>query len=170
MKIVCKSLLLCACLGWVLPAYALKSDTQQPIHIDSGSQSLDMTNNIVTLADGVTITQGSIKVQANKVIIRRHENKREILEASGSPVTFQQTLDNGKPVNGSANHVQYDLNSEFLVLSGNAQLKQQDSSIKADKITYDVQKQQLKASGKNRVKTVLLPAQLNDGKASLKKK
>lgn len=170
MKIVCKSLLLCACLSWVLPAYALKSDTQQPIHIDSGSQSLDMTNNIVTLADGVTITQGSIKVQANKVIIRRQENKREILEASGSPVTFQQTLDGGKPVNGSASHVQYDLNSEFLVLSGNAQLKQQDSSIKADKITYDVQKQQLKAGGKNRVKTVLLPAQLSNGKASPKKK
>ena len=125
-----------------------------------------MNSNVVTFSDNVVITQGSIKVTADKVTIIRQEGKKETLEASGSPVTFQQTLDNGKPVNGKGNSVHYDLNSEFLTLVGNAELKQQGSFIKASKITYDVKKQQLKANSgnKSRVKTILIPNELNDNK------
>ncbi|MGX2949880.1 lipopolysaccharide transport periplasmic protein LptA [Ursidibacter sp. B-7004-1] len=172
MKFVKKSLFLTACLTMSMSAYALKGDTDQPINIDSGSQSLDMDNNVVIFTDNVLITQGSIKITANKVKITRQEGKKETIDASGSPVTFQQTLDNGKPVNGKASSVNYDLGSEFLTLIGNAELKQLDSFIKAERITYDVKKQQLKASsgGKSRVKTVLIPAQLQDNKQNSKKK
>lgn len=161
-----KYVLALAFLGANLSAYALKSDTDQPINIDSGSQSVDMNTNVVVFSDNVVITQGSIKVNANKVTITRQEGKRETLDAIGSPVTFQQTLDDGKPVNGKGNSVNYDLNSEFLTLTGNAELKQLDSFIKAEKITYDVKKQQLKATsgGKGRVKTVLIPTQLQQNK------
>lgn len=149
------------------PSFALKGDTDQPIHIDSGSQSLDMEKNIVTFSDNVVITQGSIRIQANKVTIIRQEGKREIIEAFGQPVTFQQTLDDGKPVSGQALQVHYDLGTEFLTMTGNAELKQQDSLIKAAKITYDVKLQQLKATSsekQGRVKTVLIPSQLEQKK------
>lgn len=166
MKFAKNSLILTALLSMSISAYALKGDTDQPIDITSGSQSLDMENNVVVLTDNVLITQGSIKINANKVTITRQEGKKEKIEASGSPVTFQQTLDGGKPVNGKANAVNYDLNQEFLTLVGNAELKQLDSFIKAERITYDVKKQQLKATsgGKSRVKTVLIPTQLQENK------
>ena len=137
MKFAIKTTILMALLGVSLSAQALKNDTDQPINIDSGSQSLDMNTNTVVFDDGVTITQGSIIVKANKVTIVRQEGKKEILDAVGSPVTFQQTLDDGKPVNG-----------------------------KGSSVTYDVKKQQLKATsgGKTRVKTVLIPNQLNQNK------
>lgn len=69
-------------------------------------------------------------------------------------------------MDGKANKVHYDLGTEFLTLTGNAELKQLDSKITGQLITYDVKKQQLKASGssKSRVKTVLIPAQLNSKK------
>lgn len=166
MKLTAKSVVLTALLGLSYSAYALKGDTDQPINIDSGSQSLDMNSNVVVFTDNVLITQGSIKVTASKVTITRQEGKKETLDASGSPVTFQQTLDDGKPVNGKGNSVHYDLNTEFLTLIGNAELKQLGSFIKAEKITYDVKKQQLKATsgGKTRVKTVLIPTELNNKK------
>lgn len=166
MKLTAKSVVLTALLGLSCSAYALKGDTDQPINIDSGSQSLDMNSNVVVFTDNVLITQGSIKVTASKVTITRQEGKKETLDASGSPVTFQQTLDDGKPVNGKGNSVHYDLNTEFLTLIGNAELKQLGSFIKAEKITYDVKKQQLKATsgGKTRVKTVLIPTELNNKK------
>ncbi|KAE9538979.1 lipopolysaccharide transport periplasmic protein LptA [Ursidibacter maritimus] len=172
MKFVKKSLFLTAFLTMSMSAYALKGDTDQPINIDSGSQSLDMDNNVVVFTDNVLITQGSIKITANKVTITRQEGKKEKIDANGSPVTFQQTLDNGKPVNGKASSVNYDLGSEFLTLIGNAELKQLDSFIKAERITYDVKKQQLKATsgGKSRVKTVLIPTQLQENKQNSKKK
>ncbi len=165
MKLI-KPILATALLSVSFSAAALKGDTDQPINIDSGSQSLDMENNVVVFSDNVVITQGSIKINAAKVTITRQEGKKETIDASGAPVTFQQTLDNGKPVNGKGNSVHYDLGSEFLTLIGNAELKQLDSFIKAEKITYDVKKQQLKATsgGKSRVKTVLIPSQLQDSK------
>lgn len=47
-------------------------------------------------------------------------------------------------------------------MTGNAELKQLDSKINGERITYDVKKQQLKANGngKSRVQTVLIPTQL----------
>lgn len=170
MKLI-KSLLLTTLVGMSSSAFALKGDTDQPINIESGSQSLDMESNTVTFSDNVVITQGSIKVNAAKVTITRQEGKKEVIDATGSPVTFQQTLDNGKPVRGKGNKVHYDLATEFLILTGNAELKQESSAIRAEKITYDVKKQQLKATsgGKTRVKTVLYPNQLQNSKTSKKK-
>lgn len=155
-------------LGISFSATALKSDTEQPININSGNQSLDIEKNIVTFTDNVEITQGSILIKADKVVITRpaeKSGKKDTVEAFGNPVTFHQLLDDGKPVDGKANKVHYDLGTEFLTLTGNAVLKQLDSQITANQITYDVKKQQLKADGKSqRVKTVLIPNQLNQKK------
>lgn len=150
-------------------ALALKDDTNQPINIVSDNQSLDMENSVVTFTDNVVITQGSILIKANKVVITRppeNSGKKETVDAYGSPVTFHQLLDDGKPVDGKGNKIHYDLGSEFLTINGNGELKQLDSKITAEKITYDVKKQQLKANsgGKERVHTVLIPNQLNNAK------
>lgn len=155
-------------------ALALKDDTKQPIKIVSTNQSLDMENSVVTFTDNVIITQGSIEIKADKVIITRppeNSGKKETVEAFGKPVTFHQLLDDGKPIDGRANRVHYDLGTEFLTLAGNAELKQLDSKINSEKITYDVKKQQLKAGSdaKSRVHTVLIPNQLNENKKNLKK-
>lgn len=150
-------------------SFALKNDTSQPINIVSDNQALDMENSVVTFTNNVVITQGSILIKADKVVITRppqDSGKKETVEAFGRPVTFHQKLDDGKPVDGKANRVHYDLGAEFLTLTGNAELKQLDSKITGERITYDVKKQQLKANGstKSRVKTVLIPNQLNDQK------
>lgn len=150
-------------------AFALKGDVNQPINIISDNQSLDMEKSVVTFTDNVVITQGSIIIKANKVVITRpaeKSGKKETVEAFGTPVTFHQQLDNGTPVDGKANKVHYDLGNEFLTLTNNAELKQLDSKINGSVITYDVKKQQLKANGngKSRVKTVLIPSQLQQAK------
>lgn len=146
--------------------YALKDDASKPINIVSDNQSLDMDSSVVTFSDNVIITQGSILIKAQKVVITRppeKSGKKDTVEAFGNPVTIQQTLDNGKVVRGKAKKIHYDLTKEFLTLTGDAELNQQDSNIRSQSITYDVKKQQLKANGSttSRVKTVLIPKQLN---------
>ena len=161
-----KILLLTALMMTSLSAFALKDDTNQPINIVSDNQSLDMNSRVVTLSNNVVITQGSIIVKASKVVITRPEEnskQKDKVEAFGNPVTFHQVMDDGKPVDGKANKVVYDLGTEFLTLTGDAELKQLDSKINGSVITYDVAKQQLKANANSgaRVKTVLIPTQLN---------
>ncbi|CDF98126.1 Putative Cell envelope biogenesis YhbN [Avibacterium paragallinarum JF4211] len=117
----------------------------------------------------MVITQGSIVIKANKVVITRpdkNSQKKETVDAYGSPVTFHQILDDGKPVDGKGDKVHYDLGTEFLTLTGNAELRQLDSKITGQYITYDVKKQQLKAIGSNksRIKTVLIPERTKNQK------
>ena len=166
MKLISSKIVLASTLVLMsFSALALKEDTNQPINIVSDNQSLDMNNRVVTFTDNVVITQGSIIVKASKVVITRpdeNSKQKDKVEAFGNPVTFHQVMDDGKPVDGKANKVVYDLGTEFLTLSGDAELKQLDSKINGERITYDVKKQQLKANGngKSRVQTVLIPTQL----------
>ena len=130
-----------------IPAFAVTGDTDQPIHIESDQQSLDMQGNVVTFTGNVIVTQGTIKINGY-----------------GKPATFYQMQDNGKPVEGHASQMHYELAKDFVVLTGNAYLQQVDSNIKGDKITYLVKEQKMQAfsdKGK-RVTTVLVPSQLQD--------
>ena len=160
-----------------LPAMALTGDTNQPIHIESDQQSLDMQGNIVTFTGNVVVTQGSIKINADKVVVTRPADQKgkEVIDGYGNPATFYQMQDNGKPVKGRASKMHYELANDFVVLTGNAYLEQLDSNIKGDKITYLVKEQKMQAfsdKGK-RVTTVLVPSQLQDkgkGQAPAQKK
>ncbi len=165
MNFMKKILLLSLSLAPFSTVYGVTNDAQQPINIESKTQNFDMKKNTIIFDGDVVITQGSIKINADKVIILRQKGKKEIINAYGKPMKFHQLLENDKPIDGQANQAHYDLGTEFLTLTGNAELKQRDSFVKANKITYDVKKQQLKAAKQNsssRVKTVLIPTQLQD--------
>lgn len=163
-----------------LPAFALKDDTSQPIKVTSEKQALDMNGNTVTFTDNVVIKQGTIEIHADKVIVTRPngDQNKTVIEGFGNPITFTQKQDNGESVKGQGQTLRYEVANEFVVLTGNASLKQLDSSIHGDKITYLVQQQKMEAfsnKGKH-VTTILLPAQLqgkeqtNDVKKNAKKK
>ena len=166
-----------ALLAASLPALALTGDTDQPIHIESDQQSLDMQGNIVTFTGNVVVTQGTIKINADKVVVTRPADQKgkEVIDGYGNPATFYQMQDNGKPVKGHASKMHYELQNDFVVLTGNAYLEQLDSNIKGDKITYLVKEQKMQAfsdKGK-RVTTVLVPSQIQDkskGQAPAQKK
>ncbi|MEG2829982.1 MAG: LptA/OstA family protein, partial [Edwardsiella sp. (in: enterobacteria)] len=77
---------------------------------------------------------------------------------------FYQMQDNGKPFEGHSQQLRYELAKDYVILTGKAFLKQLDSNIEGDRITYLVKQQQMEAfsdKGK-RVTTVLLPSQLQD--------
>lgn len=150
-------------------ALALTGDTDKPIHIESNQQSLDMQGNVVTFTGNVVVTQGSIKINANKVVVTRPggQQGKEVIDGYGNPATFYQMQDNGKPVKGHASHMYYELEKDYVVLTGNAWLGQLDSNIQGDKITYLVKDQKMQAFSEKgkRVTTVLVPAQLQDKNA-----
>ena len=165
-KLSLKIALASALLAASLSAQAKTGDTDQPIHIESDQQSLDMQGNVVTFTGNVVVTQGTIKINADKVVVTRPggEKGKEVIDGYGNPATFYQMQDNGKPVKGRASKMHYELQNDFVVLTGNAHLEQVDSNIQGDKITYLVKEQKMQAfSNKGgRVTTVLVPSQLQD--------
>ncbi|MBJ3814868.1 lipopolysaccharide ABC transporter substrate-binding protein LptA [Shimwellia pseudoproteus] len=155
-----------------LPAFAVTGDTDQPIHIESDQQSLDMQGNVVTFTGNVVVTQGTIKINADKVVVTRPDGQsgKEVIDGYGNPATFYQMQDNGKPVKGHAAKMHYELANDFVVLTGNAYLEQLDSNIKGDKITYLVKQQKMQAFSEKgkRVTTILVPNQIQDKSGSNK--
>lgn len=154
-----------------VPAFALTGDSEKPVNIDSQNQQLDMLGNVATFTGNVIVTQGSIKITADKVVVTRPggDSKKTVVDAYGAPATFYQLQDNGKPVKGNASKMHYELANDFVELTGNAYLEQLDSNIKGDRITYLVKQQKMQAysEGKsNRVTTVLVPSQLQDKNGS----
>ncbi|WP_024872215.1 lipopolysaccharide transport periplasmic protein LptA [Tolumonas lignilytica] len=146
-------------------AFAKQSDYQQPVTVDSVSQQAELNANKVTFLQDVKITQGSIIIHADKVVVLRHEKGNDEMIATGYPATFFQILDNGKPVNASANELRYQLKDRLVTLTGKAELKQDDNQVNGDVIRYDIQKQQMVAqsSGKgSRVKTIFLPQEIDE--------
>ncbi|MDU7098343.1 MAG: LptA/OstA family protein [Enterobacter sp.] len=147
-KLSLKVIIASAMLAASLPALAVTGDTDQPIHIESDTQSLDMQGNVVTFTGNVVMTQGTIKINADKVVV---------------------------PVKGRATHMHYELAKDLVILTGNAYLEQLDSNITGDQITYLVKEQKMQASSEKgkRVTTVLVPSQLQDkgkGQAPAQKK
>ncbi|MBW3697469.1 lipopolysaccharide transport periplasmic protein LptA [Vibrio sp. T187] len=146
-------------------ALALSSDTEQPVYIDSDTQQLDMKSSQVTFVGDVQLKQGSINIDADKIIVSQDAKTSEIqsIRAFGKPATFSQLTDDGKTLNGQANELNYELVTDKLIMTNDAMLSQDGSTIRGSKITYQITSQKLVAdSNENeRVSTVLQPAQAN---------
>nr|WP_255555488.1 lipopolysaccharide transport periplasmic protein LptA [Enterovibrio paralichthyis] len=148
-------------------AMALSTDSEQPIYIDSDSQNLDMKTNTVVFTGNVYLRQGSIRLNADKVVVTRPTGTEgvEVIDAYGKPATFQQTMDDGKKIDGKANDLRYETGIGFLTMTNNAVLTQEGGNvIEGQKITYNINKQLLVAESDNnsRVTTILQPQTKQD--------
>ncbi|KEY90875.1 lipopolysaccharide export system protein lptA [Candidatus Photodesmus blepharus] len=138
---------------------ALSVDQNQPVYIDSNSQQLDMQNNQATFLGNVKLKQGSIKINADKVVIIRDMKTGGIQEIKGygNLATFSQLTDDNKVLYGEAEELCYKTVDDQLTMLRRAMLAQDDSMIRGSKIRYKISKQKLIADGNigDRVTTVL---------------
>ncbi|KOO05165.1 lipopolysaccharide transport periplasmic protein LptA [Vibrio nereis] len=160
MKLSHLSLITCLLLS--SQALALSSDQDQPVYIDSDSQQLDMKSNKVTFQGDVKLKQGSININAAKVVVTRNPKNGSIqsIDAFGNLVTFSQLTDDGKTLYGEAKEMQYSLAKDQLTMKKSAMLSQDDSTIRGSQIRYKISQQKLIADSQSkgdRVTTVLQP-------------
>jgi len=143
-------------------ALALDSDTEQPVYVDADSQQLDMQSNKATFIGNVKLKQGSININADKVVVERDPKDSTIrrIEGYGNLATFSQLSEDGKTLYGEAKELYYVMVDDQLTMIDQAMLPQDDSVIRGSKITYNISSQKLIADGKqqgDRVSTVLQP-------------
>lgn len=148
---------------------ALESDVDQPIHVSSVKQHAKMKTNTIVFSDEVVLTQGSIKITADKLtVIRGALPNHEIMIAEGNVATFYQTQDDGKPLEAEAKNLHYDVAKGRLTLTTDAQIKQLDSQINGTEIIYFLDTEELNVTTDkakpDRVKTIFLPAQFEKDK------
>ncbi|MCS0127304.1 MULTISPECIES: lipopolysaccharide transport periplasmic protein LptA [Vibrio] len=147
-------------------ALALKSDTQQPVYINSDTQQVDMKSNQVVFEGDVSLKQGSINIDADRIVVTRDPKTEAIkqIQAFGKPAKFSQLMDDGKTLSGQATELDYRIPTDELTMKGQAQLAQDNNTIKGSSIRYQIGKQKLVAdsSKEERVTTILQPNQIEN--------
>ena len=150
-------------------AFALKSDTQQPLNVQSNEQLADLQANKLFFIGDVAATQGTIEVHCDKAELTRND-KNELKEVMtwGKPVTFRQQLDDGKILRSQSSTLQYLPLTGDIVLTGNATVWQGESHVSGEKIVYNTVSQKMKANNANnqngRVKSTFIPQEFQTDK------
>jgi lipopolysaccharide export system protein LptA len=149
----------CSCAS--LSAFALPEDRQQPINVQS--DSAEKIKEKVFYRGNVTMTQGTITIKGETVTVESDNDKVQRLIADGTPAQFSQKPNaNEGLVSATADNIDYQLVSDTVLLTKNANVEQSDSSISGERIEYDIKAQRVRASGLKegdggRVRMILQP-------------
>ena len=141
---------------------ALESDKEQPLYVEADGADIDDKTGVSIYTGNVVITQGSIKLNADKVTVTQKGEKSDHILAEGNPVKFQQQAEGKKGlIKGRAKTADYHMDSETIYMIGDAIMIQGEDTFRSDRITYDRVKGQVKAGasakGKQRVRIAIQP-------------
>jgi len=141
-------------------ALALESDRNQPIELTADSVDIDESRGASVYRGDVDLRQGTMRLQADVVTVHQEGRRPARIVAEGKPVRFDQQTERG-PVRGEARQMEYEVDSENLVLDGDALLQQGTDNMRSDRIVYDrvrsVVKAGAAAEGKERVRISIQP-------------
>jgi lipopolysaccharide export system protein LptA len=123
-------------LGAAFGAAAEKNDRTQPITVEADKPgTLDLQRQVVVFNGNVLITQGSLRIRAERVELRERPDGYRAASATGAPVRFSQKRDGvDETVEGSAERIEFDTQSNTLRLIGNAAVRRMRGSVLADEI------------------------------------
>ncbi|MCZ6659029.1 MAG: lipopolysaccharide transport periplasmic protein LptA [Gammaproteobacteria bacterium] len=145
--------------------HAVPGDADEPIHIQAENAEIDQENQQVTYFGSVQINQGTLQVNAERMIVDYREQKVVRITATGSPARYLQQLEAAEgTVQANASTIIYYTQAERIDLKGNANLTQKGNRITGELIQYDIVAGKVEATApdKGRVKMVLQPASRDD--------
>lgn len=165
-----------AALGMAV-ARAERADRNQPLTIEADrSSTVDLARKVVVFNGNVVITQGTMRIEADRVEVSETPQGFRTATATGTvgkPATFRQKRDGvDETIEGRAERIDYDSAADTVRLTGNALMRRLRGSTPADEvtgqlITYDNVAQLFSvdggsAAGGGRIRAVLTPPPRTD--------
>jgi len=130
-----------------LSALAVREDVEQPVNLEADSVVFNKQAGTAVYTGRVEISQGTLRITADRIEISAPGNEIQSIRAAGRPVNFRQTMDNGRQAVGKAELIQYLVPQKLLVLTGGATLSQDRDTFASNRIEYSTATGELKAGG-----------------------
>ncbi len=129
--------------------WALTGDRGEPIYISSDQAERDEKQGITIYTGSVQMDQGSLRINADKVVVHSPNNQVSQIIATGKPAHYQQKPAPEKPlVIAKGDTIKYFLLDEQIHLISNASLTQSDgTTMTGDTIDYNIKDSLVKAQG-----------------------
>ena len=134
-----KLTLLCLlCLSFAGQVLAESADRDKPIDLEADTVKVDDAKQISTYSGNVILTQGSLIIRADKLIVREDTSGFQHSTSIGNPTTFKQKRE-GKDeyMEGSALRIEYDGRMDKVQLYTKAWVKRGEDIVHGEYISYD---------------------------------
>ena len=153
---------------------AEKSDRDKPIEIEADTMTVDDTKSISTYTGDVILTQGTLIIHADTLIVREDKQGFTHSTSIGEPATFKQKMEGGNEyIDGKGLRIEYDGHMDKVHLYEKAYVKRGADEVWGDYIMYDANSEFAQAlSGdtknkngevrkKGRTKAIINPKKVN---------
>jgi lipopolysaccharide export system protein LptA len=146
--------------GAALPGMALadKSDRDKPVNIEADRLTMDDVKKESVFEGNVTVSQGTLTLKADKVIVRQDAGGFNYAFAFGKPAYFKQKREGyDEYIEGNADRLEYDGKADKMQMFANAEIHKGNDEVKGDYIAYDAVTEFYQVIGDPSAKTVLNP-------------
>jgi len=153
-------------------ANALDSDKNAPVTINADTTNIDFRTGKRTLTGNVEITQGTLVIKANKVVLIYKGDEIDTATAYGKPVRFKQLPEGQKEmVHGEGKTLQLKQAKDLVTLKDNAKITQGTNTITGKVIYYNTKTSKMTVKGQSsaRQKTTASGKQETSSKPAGKK-
>lgn len=129
-------------------AGARSSDRQLPMEMSADAGDAVLTDDgESTISGSVLITQGTLRLEADKAVITRSKGVTSKITLVGNPVRMQQMNDQNELMKASARQIVYLISAEQLSLTGGVVVDQPRGSMRGETIRYDLATGRMTAGG-----------------------
>ena len=130
-------------------ASAEKADRDKPINYQADTGDVNVQTKVGTLIGNVILTQGTLRIHADKIVFHQNPDNSVSATAWGNPITFREKRDNvDEYYEGVAQRAEYDGQKRFLELFDRALLRKGTDEIRSNYISYDAATEFFKAEGR----------------------
>ena len=131
------------------PTHARDTDRRDPLNVRAATVNVDEKSGIAVYRGNVVMTQGSLRLEADRLEVRTDKNRRlQTLIATGRPARLRGFTENrDEELQADAERVVYQAAKREIEMSGNAWARQGTDEFRAEHIYYGIDDKQLIAKG-----------------------
>ena len=137
----------------VQPVMAERADRNKPVYLEADRATVEDVNRkeasrVSIFTGNVVLTQGTMRISADKVIMKEDLNGFRYATATGDLVSFRQKRDGlDEYVEGWSERAEYDSKTDKIELFRQARLKRGSDEVQGDYISYDMTSEFFKVIG-----------------------
>ena len=135
--------LLACLLGCAALAHAEQADSTKPTEIEANSMKADDVRRLTIFDGNVIVTRGTLRVQADRIVVHQDAEGFQHSTATGNPVRFRQKLDPKPPateggwMEGEARRIELDDKTGKIELFDNARVNRAGDEVAGNHILVD---------------------------------
>lgn len=135
-------------LVWGNLLHAENADRERPIHLESDVVVVDNINQKSVFEGKVELIQGTLRIQAEKIVLTQDKDGYKHCTATGKLASFRQKQEGSNDyMEGYGERIEYDTRAETVDFFGQARIKREGDDVRGDHITYSIKAEVFQVSG-----------------------